>query len=371
MTIVIEGRPGPARAFLSWWLGELAALFGVDRMRRRRRGRDLVLLYHEGSVSAAMVGRGQVSQLGSFVLPARGQPVAGALPPALARQRGSAPVTLRFAPAHGLVARDTLPAGAEGDLRAILGHKIDLLTPWSGDEVRIAPEVVGRREDGRLAVAVAVVPKGLVDGTRDRLAELGLRVRHADLAGPDPWAPPGPDLLGGEPAARGHSRSGRALAVLAALVALVYAGWAALALYNGQQALERQLAHEAQLEERLAALPALRETVGALRERGSLIAEQLRQRPSAAVTLEALSRALPDSTWLADLAMSGTEIQITGYAANAAHLVPLLEETRHFSDVRFRAPSTKSSLETAPGQTRELERFSIAATVQPTTELEP
>ncbi|MDX6748722.1 PilN domain-containing protein [Geminicoccaceae bacterium 1502E] len=371
MAIVIEGRQGPVRAFFSWWLGELRGLLGIDRRRRRRRGKDLVLLYHEGAVTGALVGREQVTQLGSFVLPDKGRPIAGALPTALARQRGRAPVTLRLAAAHGLVARDMLPASAEGDLRAILGHKIDLLTPWTREEVRIAPEIEGRREDGRLAVAVSVVPKAVLDEVRDRLAELGLRVRHADLAGEDPWAPPGPDLLGGAEAANGGSRSGGLVAVLVLLAALVYGGWAAVALYSGERTLESRLAEVARLEAQMADLPELRKELDELRDQRSFVASQLRDRPSAAVTLEALTRALPDSVWLADLALSNGEIQITGYAANAAHLLPLLESTRHFADVRFRAPSTKTSVEMAPGQRRELERFSIAAKVQPTTELEP
>lgn len=371
MAIVIEGRQGPVRAFFAWWLGELRELAGVNRRQRRRRGSAMVLLYHDGAVSGALVGREQIVQLGSFVLPEKGRPVATGLPPALARRRNKAPITLRFAASHGLVARDTLPAGAEHDLEAILGHKIDVLTPWTREEVRIAPEIVGRRDDGRLAVAVSVVPRALVDGVRDRLAGMGLRVRHADLAGADPWAPPGPDLLGGSGIERRRSRSGRLLVLLAALAAVLFAGWATLRLQTDRAALDRRLAHAAELEQDLAAFAGLHARLEGLREQTGFVATQQRERPSATVTLEALARTLPDSVWLADLAMSGDEIQITGFAPNAASLLPLLESTRHFADVRFRAPSTKTTVETEPGHPLELERFSIAARVQPTTELEP
>ena len=57
-----------------------------------------------------------------------------------------------------LTCTDLLPAAAEGDLARIMGHKLDLLTPWSAEQGYAAQRVLGRRRDGMLEVLVAAAP---------------------------------------------------------------------------------------------------------------------------------------------------------------------------------------------------------------------
>lgn len=64
--------------------------------------------------------------------------------------------------------------------------------------------------------------------------------------------------------------------------------------------------------------------------------------PSVVATLDALTRALPDDTWLAQFNMSGGEVEIQGASASA--LVRAIEEMPEFVTVRFRTPITREPL---------------------------
>jgi general secretion pathway protein L len=80
--------------------------------------------------------------------------------------------------------------------------------------------------------------------------------------------------------------------------------------------------------------------------------------PSAVITLEALSRALPDMAYLTDLNIEGPTLRITGLTSDGPSLIAPLESSGHFADVRFFAPTTRS-----PDGT--LFRFYIEARIQP------
>jgi hypothetical protein len=58
--------------------------------------------------------------------------------------------------------------------------------------------------------------------------------------------------------------------------------------------------------------------------------------------LEVLSRILPDSVWLESVALEGRELTVSGYAEDAAEVVPTVESSAHFSGVEFGRPARGS-----------------------------
>jgi len=65
--------------------------------------------------------------------------------------------------------------------------------------------------------------------------------------------------------------------------------------------------------------------------------------PSKLKVLEELTRLIPDDSWLTDFEFSGDEKKITlsGYSASASKLIPLLDDSKLFSNVKFTSPITK------------------------------
>lgn len=355
--------------FLAWWLDELRALSPRRPTRRSARRHPAVLFYRDGLVRVLEARRTGLEEVGSFLLEApRG--AAGRLPAPidrlapgalLARLRRRRGLLLRLADEHGFVARDLLPPGAEPDLRAIVEHRLDTLTPWTAERACFDVEISGRRADGRLEVTVAAVPRAFLERVRERLAELGIEVAAVDLGEAD--APPVArfDLVGEAERSAG-SVLRIAGAVLLGAVVLAGAALAGSEIHaRGVVLAERERA-AAVLEARLADLGELRERLEALRREAGLLAGRLATAPSALALLEELSRSLPDEAFLSDLDLVGDRLRISGYAPDAAPLVPLLEALGALEDVRFQAPSARTSVEVGGGR-REVERFVLAARV--------
>jgi general secretion pathway protein L len=358
---------------LDWWLGELRDLLPGRRPGRGRRRAGLQLRLERPFIRV-LGRRGQrLEPLGSFLLPdgperePAGVPAAWGEPElrrALDRHKDS--LVLVLGPDDSLVCTDQLPASAESELARIVAHKVDLLTPWPAEQVYAAHRVAARRADGMLEILLAVAPRKTVDEVRGRLARLGIVPAALDLAGED-GRTVGVDLLHADAPAPRSALVQAALALLL-VAALAAAGWAGVQIWQRERQLAAQRQLTAGLEERLADLPALRERLSALQNEASFLANDRRSRPSPLIVLEVLSRLLPDTVWLSEVRLDERGLVIAGMAEDSSALIPLIESAPEFAEVRFQTPSTRVRVRIADGGEREVERFAIGATVDPSVE---
>src|SRR5262245_1737106 len=80
--------------------------------------------------------------------------------------------------------------------------------------------------------------------------------------------------------------------------------------------------------------------------------------PSTVLALEALSKILPDQTYVTELRVEGNKLRLTGVTRNAPALIELIEQSGHFTRATFFAPTTRSSDDTG-------DRFHIETTIKP------
>ncbi len=90
----------------------------------------------------------------------------------------------------------------------------------------------------------------------------------------------------------------------------------------------------------------------------SQLAKRKQMTPSSVMVLEALSQALPDSTYVTELRIEGDKVQVVGMTQDAPALIRLMERSPQFARATFFAPTTRAQND--PG-----ERFHLEAHITP------
>jgi general secretion pathway protein L len=255
-----------------------------------------------------------------------------------------------------LFPRFQAPRKASEFLDAIVRSQIDRLTPWTRAqaEAGFATEpVAGDETTVTLAAASKAALDPYVEAAQARGADsvvvFAARPNEAPIC-----------VCAREVNWRARARSYRRALVAALAAAILFAlGSSALESWLSDQ---RQTA-QAEIARRIAAMrtnadgPAQDQQLAALLQRK-------RDVPPAIVILDALSRALPDDSYLTQLRISGARVEIDGVSRSASSLVALLEQTAPFQRAQFSAPTTPAVAEGA-------EEFHIAADIATATARSP
>jgi general secretion pathway protein L len=247
-----------------------------------------------------------------------------------------------------------LPKRAAEFLDGIVRAQIDRLTPWTVGEAVYSwtPPIEAGNE--RIQLTVAATARAQVTPYVKALAALGATAIVVSTV-PQEAASGAAPLKVFEQQSRGALEITRIRRILmlvlaaAAAMAVISIGVSSIAadsLDSEQQDITRQISKRR----------------AAMRQDGGNAQRMLERRKqttaASVIILEALSKLLPDHTFVTELRVEGGKVQVTGLTRDAPSLIRLIEQSPHFERATFFAPTTQSPGE--PG-----ERFHIEARIKP------
>lgn len=360
--------PPMLQRFWRWWRGELVAMMPAW-MRRPEPdplAYDQFLLPASAATPELRLRRRNAtgaSEARSFPfggdLASQRESVLAALRGASAERNAPPPeAVLVVLPERVLRRRLTLPVAAEDNLRQVLEFQIEQLTPFTLAQVHFGHRVVSRDpERGLLQVDFCATPRTGADEALKALAAWGVAVRGlVALPGREGEAPI--NLL---PQAQPPMPPVWRRALwpwLAALVVLLALAALALPIVIKREASIALLPWLDKARAAAEATDALRKEVEGRLDAYNFAPLKKIQRPAILTTLEELTRVLPDDTWVTQVDIKGTEVQIQGETGSSSKLVGLFEQSTVFTNASFRSPLTKGA---SPGT----ERYFLALEIRP------
>jgi general secretion pathway protein L len=295
----------------------------------------------------------------------------GAQAPAEVTQAASRSLVVFELPADIVVVRRVaVPVQAREFLSGIIRNQIERLSPWYADEVVYGFDAdVSAEDPARLDARVFIALRSAIEQARNELDALGLPVDRIVTRQP-PSRQSLPDTEEESAAAKPvavwsrlanaspENLAGVCRHVGAAIAATVVVSfgmsvWALTSAASLGEESEEAMARAQTLQRQIQGPTAM--SMLNPRER---IWREKETSPTAAIVLEALSRALPDGAYLTELRLEQGTLRVIGLTDDAPSLIAPLEHSGHLSDVRFSAPTTR-------GPDGSLFRFNIEARVEP------
>jgi general secretion pathway protein L len=255
----------------------------------------------------------------------------------------------------GLQREAELPLAAEAHLAAVCANELERWTPWRPDQAVFSVKVVERSEaEGRVLIELTAVPRFVFSRPAELLADNGLALigllrERTDAS---------PQFIEVEP----ESRSGGSVLRRARMAAVLTVGGIVLlvagAFVHKLMAIERLEGRLAEIGGEVEAAQKLAETAKKLTYQVRYADEVKLARASPIMVLNDLSELLPDDSWLEAMSMEGDKITLQGRARDALSLLPLLNSSGRFQDVKFES-------EVIRDPEAGLDTFNISATALP------
>ncbi len=262
------------------------------------------------------------------------------------------PVTLRLPRGLLLERAITLPLVAEQGLHEVLGHEMDRYTPFQAADVAWSARVVSRdRAAEKIQVALTVLPRAPLQPLLAILARRGLTPTGIEAIGADrvtrtvPLTPP---------RAVRRSRFGLLAAGAIAILTVAAIGSPFLRLQVQSDAIEARIAD---LQPRFEQAQVLRKRIAAQANGNTALAAEQARLGDPLAAVAALTRVLPDDTYLMSLALHARVVSIEGQSAGASKLIGALSSDPVIQNAAFAAPVTRNDAGA--------DLFSIRAEVRP------
>lgn len=248
-----------------------------------------------------------------------------------------------------------LPLAVEENLRQALTFELDRFTPFKPEQVYFDFRVLDRDSgQRRLTVALAVVPRSLVDQEIARTVAIGVRVGGVTLADGVLHNQERFNFLPIIARERKSQRRLWARVGLSALLGLLLAALLGIPIWQKRAAAISLLEPLAKAQASATETEQLRDRLDKLVAEHDLLPSRKWDSPSALLVLDELSKRLKDDTFLTVLEFDGKSVQLQGESGAASGLVEILDASPMFKDVAFKAQLTKI-------QGTSVDRFHIVA----------
>jgi len=283
----------------------------------------------------------------------RGKPSPPLPPDWVAAFRGGR-VEAQLPSGHVMVCPLEFPAQAGDFLDGMIRAQIDRLTPWTVEDAVFgwSPPVIAANE--RIEVTFAATSKSKVEPLLQLVHMLdagSVAIYSTAAVGAGPAARiklldrPLRSTMGATVSVPRLLRTALLAGGVAAAALLLVAAYLENAMQSEQSELQRQISQRR---------ATLRLDPNAAGSGLGLLAKRKQTTPSSIMVLEAISRALPDTTYVTELRIEGDKVQVVGMTQDAPSLIRLMEQSPQFTRATFFAPTTRAANE--PG-----ERFHIEA----------
>ncbi|WP_454631582.1 PilN domain-containing protein [Bradyrhizobium cenepequi] len=246
------------------------------------------------------------------------------------------------------------PGRAADFLDGMIRSQVDRLTPWAAGEAVFGWSSPVPVADDRIEVTFSATSASKVDPLvqlADRLGAASVVV-HAPAAG-DSGAPFQVKLLDKRLRSMAGPNVPRLLRVALISTGVAAAGSLFLSIYLGGSLQSEQEDVQRRISQRRAAL---RVDANGVASGIGLLAKRKQTTPSSVMVLEALSRVLPDTTYVTELRIEGEKVQVVGMTQDAPSLIRLMEQSPQFTRATFFAPTTHAANESG-------ERFHVEANI--------
>ena len=251
-----------------------------------------------------------------------------------------------------------LPRRASEFLDGIVRSQIDRITPWSANEAVFGWSQPSEIAPDRISVTIAAAARAQVIPFTQAVSHLGAKTIIVSTPLPNTGSGAAEVKVFEHLAAHvlGVSQIRRALLGGLLLLAFLSGLTVAANVFVGGELQRRQDEVSRRIAERRGLIRAGSDAVT-----NSALAKLARRKsetPASVITLEALSKVLPDNTYVTEFRIEGDKMQVVGITNDAPALIRLIEQTPHFSRATFFAPTTRS-----PSDSRD--RFHIEARIKP------
>jgi general secretion pathway protein L len=326
------------REFFSWWFGQLADLLPQELRRSALTASDALVVTPIGplgqrveAVAVDLRRNGKETALGQFGIGATGLAE-------LSRPAGTVTV-LRLGAPDVLAKSLSLPLAAERELDQVLAFEMDRETPFKADELYWNHRITGTdRQNGRLSVALSLIPKANLDPLLTDLAAIGIRPRRVEIAeGPESgfYLP-----LNGD-GHRAADPSNRLLWPAAACCAALTITALATPFVRQELALIALDREVAAGRAAAAEADSLRQDIDRLSGSAGFVESERDKTGLPLVVLAATTRMLPDDTYLTEMELRQRKLTLSGRSAGAARLIGALAADGEFRNPGFSAPVTR------------------------------
>ena len=343
-TIEFDSTRAALAALLRAWKDELSD-FARERIPNlaRPRGSHLEIEIDEDGFAANLIDGEGLHPLGRIP---RGDSATATLARMVSRfeREAGRDVALKISSSLALRPQIKLPSAAKRTLKGALVFELERLTPIDPTELYFDFTIDGREPDTNLTqVTLRVVRKAVLDeailvchGAGALIGSIGFSgdVQEGDWTS---FPIDRPAFL----RAQWRRFGNLALAGLAGVLflAVIIAGYV-----RGESANDALADQVADAMTRAAVVERMEHRIETANVQIARLVAQ-RQKSLFIESLAALSRLLPDGTWLTELHLEGSKLRADGYSKNASALIGIVDRSGNFANAQFSSPLVRNPVD--------------------------